>query len=114
GELLRAELVPVRGEGLAGRLVGDLEDPARRFAGGHISYYEPRWTRVQTFSTEQLHPVLLLRPREHVHLPGAGEDLRHLSRPGVHGMLRPLRRPDRQPLGPGGDGGDRAEGRRTG
>ncbi len=38
GELLGAELVPVRGEGLTGGVVGDLEDPARGFAGGHISY----------------------------------------------------------------------------
>ena len=37
GELLGAELVPVRGERLAGRLVGDLEHPARRFAGLHTS-----------------------------------------------------------------------------
>ena len=37
GELLGAELVPVRGEGLAGRLVGDLEHPARGFAGLHTS-----------------------------------------------------------------------------
>jgi hypothetical protein len=29
--------VPVRGEGLTGRVVGDLEDPARGFARGHIS-----------------------------------------------------------------------------
>ena len=37
GELLGAALVPVRGEGPAGRLVRDLEDPARGFAGGHTS-----------------------------------------------------------------------------
>ena len=37
GELPGAELVPVRGEGLAGGLVGDLEGPARGFAGSHIS-----------------------------------------------------------------------------
>jgi hypothetical protein len=37
GELLGAELVPVRGECLTGGLVGDLEHPARRFAGLHTS-----------------------------------------------------------------------------
>ena len=37
GELLRAELVSVRGQRLTGRLVGDLEHPARRFAGLHTS-----------------------------------------------------------------------------
>ena len=36
-ELLGAELVPVRREGLAGRLVSDLKHPARRFAGLHNS-----------------------------------------------------------------------------
>jgi hypothetical protein len=37
GELLGAELVPVRRKGMAGRLVGDLEHPARGFAGLHTS-----------------------------------------------------------------------------
>ena len=37
GELLGAELVSVRGEGLTGGVVGNLEDPARGFARGHIS-----------------------------------------------------------------------------
>jgi hypothetical protein len=37
GKLLGAELVPVRGESPAGRLVGGQEDPARGFAGSHIS-----------------------------------------------------------------------------
>lgn len=39
GELLGAELMPARGEGLTGGLVGDLEHPARGFAGLHTSYY---------------------------------------------------------------------------
>ena len=37
GELLGAELVSVRGHSPTGRLVGDLEHPARRFAGLHTS-----------------------------------------------------------------------------
>ena len=37
GELLGAELVAVRGAGPAGRLVGDLEHPARGFARRHTS-----------------------------------------------------------------------------
>ena len=37
GELLGAELVCVRGERAAGRLVGDLEHTARGFAGLHTS-----------------------------------------------------------------------------
>ena len=37
GELLGAELVPMRGECLASRLVGDLKHPARGFAGLHNS-----------------------------------------------------------------------------
>jgi hypothetical protein len=35
GELLGAELVPVRGEGPASHVVGDLEDPSWRLARGH-------------------------------------------------------------------------------
>ena len=36
-ELLGAERMPMRGEGLAGGVVGDLEHPARGFARRHIS-----------------------------------------------------------------------------
>jgi hypothetical protein len=39
GELLRAEPVSMRRQGLTGRVVRDLQDPARGFARGHISYY---------------------------------------------------------------------------
>ena len=44
----------------------------------------------------------------------ARKDLRHLPRAGVHGVLRPLRRPGPTAMGHARDGGDRAEGRRAG
>jgi hypothetical protein len=36
-ELLGAEIVPMRGDGPTGGRGRDLKNPARRFAGGHIS-----------------------------------------------------------------------------
>ena len=53
GELLGAELVPVRGEGPASRVVGDLEDPSWRLARGH-AYTTSR--AGQRFSTEHRPP----------------------------------------------------------
>jgi hypothetical protein len=53
GEVLWAKLVPVHGEGLRRRLVGDLESLARGFARSHISVYDPKWTAVHGFSTAQ-------------------------------------------------------------
>ena len=54
GELLGAVFVAVRRQGLADSLVGDVQDPARRFARGHISYYDAMCTKFHRFSTEQL------------------------------------------------------------
>src|ERR1700744_158254 len=69
GELLGAELVPVRGEGPAGRVVRGLEDPAGGFAGKHISLYEPKWTVVHGFSPEHVFPGFTLTPAAASRLP---------------------------------------------
>jgi hypothetical protein len=54
GELAGAVDVAVRRHRLAGRFVRDSEDPARGFAGSHISYYVERSDQVRGFSTEQV------------------------------------------------------------
>jgi hypothetical protein len=52
-ELLGAELVAMRRNGLAGGFVGDLQNPARRFACLHIPYYVASSGQVRWISTEQ-------------------------------------------------------------
>ena len=74
-----------------------LRDP-KPIADWIVEHARPAGDRPD-FADEALREVLLLRPREHVPLPRAGEDLRHLPRPGVHGVLRPLRRQDRRASG---------------
>ena len=62
GELLGAELVPIRRQGLAGRLSGDPQDGVRGFAGLHIPTTRPNQTRFAGFLQSVLdffsvHPV---------------------------------------------------------
>jgi hypothetical protein len=60
GELPGAEPMPMRRQGLAGGVVGDLEDAARRFARNHISYYDARCTEVHGFLQSTMSPFSFL------------------------------------------------------
>jgi hypothetical protein len=63
-ELLGAELVAMRRSGLAGGFVGDLQNPARRFACLHISYYMASSGQVRWISTEQVSVHFFTRKSE--------------------------------------------------
>ena len=56
-KLLRAVFVPIRGKGLAGGIVGDLQNAPRRFARFHILHYVVESGHVRWISTEQVTPV---------------------------------------------------------
>ena len=68
-ELLGAVLVPVRKQDVVGGGVGDLQDPARGFARGHISYYVARFSQVRRISTEQDIHLFGLKPIKKRYVP---------------------------------------------